>query len=441
MSKSKILFFFLVCIVANATDTSAQSRKHHDIIKRYTDSLNIIRENTFNPQEESDTILNPYFMNIIGPATYMSRPSHEAFELRSSSSDKKGIRTYDMSLRDKIDSMSNAYLFKLYSLSPSSFSSYEQRFLDESIVDNATPKDNEKELAAILDNANTLTDVADATGNVEVDLKVVKPNFWKKTGNFSFQFTQNYISENWYKGGNNNETMLSSISLEALYDNQDKIQWDNKLELKLGFVTTTGDSIHNYLTNNDKIYALSKLGIKATKSWYYTVSLEAQTQFLPSYRTNDRKKYGNFIAPFDFYASVGMDYKPTLKNNNTLSIAILPLSYKMRYISCDNENIHSVYNMVGRHFRQDFGSKLELNATINLMKNLTWKSRFYYFTSYEYAESELENTLDFKFSKYISSQIYTLWRFDDNRSRDYYDRNLGYFQFKEYLTFGLSYNF
>ena len=34
------------------------------------------------------------------------------------------------------------------------------------------------------------------------DLYVLKPNFWTQTGNGYLQFSQNYISKNWYKGGN-----------------------------------------------------------------------------------------------------------------------------------------------------------------------------------------------------------------------------------------------
>ena len=97
--------------------------------------------------------------------------------------------------------------------------------------------------------------------------------------------------------------------------------------------------------------------------------------------------------------------------------------------------------MVDEDLTKDFGAKVEINSYLNLTKNISWKSRFYFFSSYKYVESEWENTLSFAFNKYISTELYTLWRFDDNRSRDFYDRNLGYFQFKEYFTLGLTYQF
>ena len=276
---------------------------------------------------------------------------------------------------------------------------------------------------------------------VDIGLKVEKPNFWKCKGEFSLQFSQNYFSDNWYKGGNNNQNLLSAIILEANYDDTKRISWANKLELRLGFMTTTSDTCHTFLTSNDKIDLTSKLGIKAKKSWFYTVSFEAKSQFLPGYKTNDRRRYSSFLSPLDVYLSIGMDFKPTLKNGNEFSLALLPLSYKMRYLRDKDENIHSVYNMVGKDCTHDIGSKIEMNSKLKLAKDFFWKSRFYFFTAYDYAESEWENSFQYQFSKYISAEVYTLWRFDDNRDRKYYDDNLGYFQFKEYFTLGLTYAF
>jgi hypothetical protein len=229
--------------------------------------------------------------------------------------------------------------------------------------------------------------------------------------------------------------------LEANYTDQRRVQWDTRLHLRLGFVTATSDSIHRYLTNNDKIDLLSKLGIKAAKNWYYTMSVEGKTQFLPGHKSNDRRTYSKFLAPLDAYVSLGMDWKPKFKNGNTFSLALLPFSYKMRYIKDEEEAIHASYNMRDKDFQQDFGSKIELNSKITIVKNFSWRCRFYCFTSYEYVESEMENVFSFQFNKYISSEVYTLWRFDDNRDQKYYDRTLGYFQFKEYFTLGLAYNF
>lgn len=46
-----------------------------------------------------------------------------------------------------------------------------------------------------------LTTPTHVHGVQEQDLSVAKPNFWKIAGNADVQFSQNYVSDNWYNGG------------------------------------------------------------------------------------------------------------------------------------------------------------------------------------------------------------------------------------------------
>jgi len=441
MNMKKLYTFIFLAVMAQticAQTTRKNSKYNRDVVNKYNTALATVKNNILNSEGQSDE-LNPYYLSVFTPGTYLSRATHQAFALDVDAVEAE--KSLGMRLREQMDSLANANLFKLYTTTPNSFNNYDEKFMKETLVESEEPIESDKELNTIIASADEVTDVAAVTGDVDVDVSVTKPNFWKRTGNFGLQFTQNYFSDNWYKGGNNTQSMLASIIVEANYDNQRRLQWDNKLEMRLGFITAPSDTCHTFLTNNDKLYARSKLGIKAAKSWFYTASVEAQTQFMPSYRTNDRRRFGAFFAPFDFFASIGMDFKPALKNDNAFSLALLPFSYKMRYIGSDDENIHAVFNMVGEDCTHDIGSKIEANLTYHLAKNLTWTSRFYYFTSYKYAEGEFENKFEFKFSRFISAQLFTLWRFDDNRSRDYYDSNLGYFQFNENFTFGIAYSF
>lgn len=388
--------------------------------------------------------LSPYTYKLSAPGVYYSSVMSDklALDYELPGSEEATVKSSGMDYRDALNSSISDVLFNAYALNPSNFSYHDKQIEKETVVAPAEVAGAKAEdLNVIYNNVQEIQDVTDVVDGVDVDLAVEKPNFWTTSGKFKLQFTQNYFSENWYKGGNNNVTMLSNLVLEANYNDQNRIQWDNKLDLRLGFVTTTSDSCHNFLSNNDKIYLFSKLGVKAAKSWNYTLSLEANTQFLPGYKSNDRRRYSDFIAPLDVFVSLGMDFKPALKNGNQLSVELLPFSYKMRYIGVDDENIHMAYNLPHTNFRQDFGSRVVVNSTLKLVKDLTWKCRFYYFTSYEYAEAEMENVLSFQFNKYIATEINTLWRFDDNRSKKYFDRNLGYFQFKEYFTLGLTYDF
>ena len=74
--------------------------------------------------------------------------------------------------------------------------------------------------------------------------------FWIFIFYFSFLFFQNYYSEYVYQGGDNNYTMLALATMEAIFNNKQNIQWDNKLEMRLGFQTSKTDEKHKLKTND-----------------------------------------------------------------------------------------------------------------------------------------------------------------------------------------------
>lgn len=401
------------------------------LVTAFADSLSRLRSRIEQETTAADTTPSPYLYRLVGPATFYRDALHSTFSLSPSSNG---------GWNEAVDSQ----LTRFYVAHPQLIRYHDRQFQDEHVETTHVPEQQAiaAEVQQALDIPHVGTQLDDMTDMVgDIGLQIRRPNFWKVHGTFKLQFTQNYFSDNWYKGGDNNNTLLASVLVEAKYDDQRRITWENRLDMRLGFVATKADTCHSYITDNDKLNLYSKLGVKAAKSWYYTASVEANTQFLPGYRVNDTKTYSRFLAPLDFYASVGMDFKPQLSNGNELSVAFLPLSYKFRYIKDDDENIHKSYKMPDEDFHQDFGAKLEFNAKLKLAKDFWWKSRCYYFTSYKYVEAELENIFQYNFSRYISAELFTLWRFDDNRSPDFYDEHLGFFQFKEYFTLGLTYNF
>lgn len=449
MLKPIYYIYVLVCLTvslsAKAQNAGAYSQQAASIVEKYKGEMEAASQRATEAVPDVDGVmLSPYMYRLVGSGVYYSSAMADNFRLDYSlpASHVTLAETSGTEYRDALNSAISSVLFRTYVSNPNVFSYYDTQIDSEHLVSQAEIAGvNPADLESIYEKVEEIGSVGEVVDGVDVELHIEKPNFWSKSGRFSLQFTQNYFSENWYKGGNNNVTLMSNLVLGLKYDDKKKVQWDNSIDMRLGFVTANSDTCHRYLTNNDKIYLSSKLGVKAAKSWFYTVAAEANTQFMPGYKSNDRRAYSKFLAPLDGYMSVGMDYKPSLKNGNTLAVTLLPLSYKMRYIGVDEKTIISAYNMRHRNFQQDFGSKMELNAKFTIVKGLTWRCRSYYFTSYKYVEAEFENVFSFQFNKYISSEIYTLWRFDDNRSPQYYDRNLGYFQFTEYFTLGLSYNF
>ena len=275
-------------------------------------------------------------------------------------------------------------------------------------------------------------------GPVEVEVK--KPNFWKYKGDGYLQFMQNYISSNWYKGGESNYSAVGSLTLEANYDNKSKWKWENKMEMKLGFQTSKSDTVHRFKANEDLWRYTGKVGLQAANKWYYTLQVLAYTQFTRGFKSNNVKTFSDIMSPFNLSVGLGMDYKVAWFNNKlTGTINISPLAMNYRYV--DRTALASSFGVKTNkhtHSLTDFGSQVTASLEWKLNENVTWKSRFYTFTSYHRAELEWENTFALRVSKYISANLFLFPRFDDSNRRD---DDLGYWQFKEYSSLGFSYKF
>lgn len=271
----------------------------------------------------------------------------------------------------------------------------------------------------------------------DVNLYVAKPKFWKFSGDYYLQFMQNYVSPNWYKSGSNNYSMLGAVTLKYDYNNKQKLKWENKLELKLGFVTSESDTINKFKSSEDLIRLTSKIGLQAHKNWYYTAQVIMNTQFAPGRKDNKTTIFSDFMSPFNMNISLGMDY--TVKTNNgklTGSVHIAPLAYNLKYVGRP-ELVKSFGLKEGTNTLSDFGSQFTVDLVWTPWNFFKWQMRMYGYTTYEKIVFECENTLSFKFNKFISANVFIFPRFDDGAKRveDY-----SYWQFKEYLSLGFSYS-
>ena len=274
--------------------------------------------------------------------------------------------------------------------------------------------------------------------DIPTEVMVQKPKFWTKKGDFYLQFMQNYVSDNWYKGGESNYSAVGSLTLEANYDNKNKWKWDNKLELKLGFLRSSSDSLHKFKSNEDLIRLTSKAGLEAAKNWYYTLQLMAYTQFSRGLKSNDPKTYSDFMSPFNLNLGLGMDYKVATKNKRlTGTINFSPVSLNYRYV--DRLALSTSFGLdEGKHSMLELASNMTADLVWKMNDVATWKTRLYAYTSYKRAEIEWENTFELRVSKYITANFFLYPRFDDSST---YDDDLGYWQFMEFCSVGFSYAF
>ena len=160
---------------------------------------------------------------------------------------------------------------------------------------------------------------------------------------------------------------------------------------------------------------------------------------LNHYQSDDITLKSRFLAPMDASITVGMDFKKTF-DKGSISVYPGPLSYKLTYVAVDSLAKSYGIEEEGKKARHDIGSKLEVNFDYQITKNISYKTRFYYYTGrYEYVQIDWENTLNFQVNKYLSTKLFFHARYDDLVEINPEYANWKYYQFKQYLMLGINY--
>lgn len=431
-----IKLLILVCMVLFPTVGFAAFNKARTLsvnklaVRVYTDSLNRLVQDFPNRVLRTPVVQDPYYYPLVGTPTFYFNPVRSYLE-----TDSSRVETYD-SLRNYLIGKA---LMAAYMSHPEYFSETEGDIMSQTVPD---------ERKAVAGDTLDVMDVFRAKHRVtpqvqglfnDNDLIIRRPKFWQKSGNASLQFAQNYISSNWSGGGSSNNVLQGGLMLQANYDNRRGLQFDNKLEMNLGFIAVRDDSIHQYKTNTDMLRLTTNLGLQAFKNWFYSIGFVCTTQFMPGYKSNDPVTYSAFLSPIVGDLNVGMNYKLKKDNVIDLSVMIAPAAYEFKYVSRDGVDVTQFGLEEGHSTLSKIGSSLTVNSVWNIFKMLKWTTRLYYFTSYKNSLWEWENTFDFILTKYISARFYVFNRFDDSRQRS--DPDDSYFQLKELLSVGLNYSF
>lgn len=432
-----IIFLMAICFHAEAMQAQrwgrgtthrgkmsriSQSYDTANVVTAFRDSLALYRyrADSIRQRMSNNTVLrelNADYRKLFVPLTFYDGVANDLFAIDNATSDESD------------EALAHIYLYR-----PDLVRQTNRQIKEAGGV----YKTDDIRLAPSTEPVKAVTHPSDNMDVPDIDIFVKKPNFWKFSGDYTLQFYQNYVSSNWYQGGENSYSMLTTLTLQANYNNKQKLKWENKLEVRLGLQHLREDTVRAVKTSEDLIRYTGKLGLQATKQWYYTLQLVANTQLLRGYAKNGLDVQSDFMSPFNLNLSVGMDYTINwLKGKITGSAHIAPFAYNYKY--CGRSALVSNYSIdEGSHHKGDYGSQMTVDFTWNIIKDVTWKSRSYLYTTYKRVEMQFENTFTFRVTKYISAQFFIYPRYDDSAVRD---KHHGYFQFKEYLSLGFNYSF
>lgn len=263
---------------------------------------------------------------------------------------------------------------------------------------------------------------------------------WSNKMHGLLQFSQIGVTENWHQGGNNYTAILGSIEGYFNYDNKKKIKWENSFRWRIGTNSVPADTanLRNFMINDDVIKITSKYGVKATGNFYYSTSVEAETQLFTNYKDpkSDVIK-AKFLTPFRFNIGVGMDYK----YKELLSVALSPISFNYIYV---NDSVNVDPNQFGiekgENELKQVGSKLIVQLkSYKPISNLKIDSKFNFFTNYESVQIDWEIVAELTFNRFFSTRLMLNPRYDTSVILE--NNEKAKIQMKEMLTLGFSYRF
>ena len=281
----------------------------------------------------------------------------------------------------------------------------------------------------------------DSSEAVLPEMEMGKVHWLHKVG-AGLQFSQAFISANWYQGGNDHLALLFNfnwdVALNTVY--HPNLMFTSSLSYKLAVNSNPKEALHRYSISQDLLQYNLKAGVKAFKKWFYSYNLQFKTQIFNSFPADSYNLGAAFLSPADLNMGLGMTYATeALKGKLKLSASISPISYNLKACAL-NKIDPTLFNILpGHHTPSEIGSNGELTLLWDITPNINWKSRLFLFSDYHYFQADCENTLTFNINRFLSTQLYVHPRYDS--SADFGSTSWHYWQFKEILSFGLSYSF
>lgn len=272
----------------------------------------------------------------------------------------------------------------------------------------------------------------------------IKKRHWLRNFEASAQFSQAYISPNWYQGGNNNLNVLINVGYDVKLNPayHPKLLFEAAFRYKLGLNSAPDDSLRNYSISEDLLQINSTLGIKAAHHWYYSLTGLFKTQLLNSYTSNTNNLKAAFLSPAELNIGLGMTYNITNKKKTIVfDASISPLTYNLKI--CTNDRMyHPDFGVdIGHDTKTKIGSSTELKLKWQIAKNIKWASRLFAFTNYDDFQADWENTLSMEINRFLTTQIYAHLRYDTATPRIADEPSWHKLQVKEILSFGVAYKF
>ena len=223
---------------------------------------------------------------------------------------------------------------------------------------------------------------------------------------------------------------------------KDKLNGDNTFDFRYGFLKEEDQKLRK---SDDMIDMSSKLGIEASKNWYYSALLNFKSQFAAGYDYPDTDNaISKFMAPGYLSLGLGMDYK-----TDGFSLMMAPVSGKFILVTDDDLSDEGAFGVEeGKTMRAELGATVKAQLKKDIWENVTLDTKVDLFSNYLDQPKNIDVDWTFKIimkvNDYLSANLITQLIYDNDVKIQGDDETLPpspALQFMESFGVGLTFKF
>ena len=263
---------------------------------------------------------------------------------------------------------------------------------------------------------------------------------YRSGGLVNVNLTQGSLS-NWASGGDKFSLAINTYFNHYWYYRKGKHNWDNNLDVFLGFVQTTSLGSRK---NDDRIDFVSKSGHEITSKLYASGLFNFRSQLFDGYTygANNTEKFSSTIlSPAYIFLSAGLDFRP----DKHLSVFFSPITSRWTIVMNEKLSQMGAYGVQpGRNSINAFGALASMNYNKEILTNVFYRGRVDLFSNYRTKAKNVDlfltNSLVFKINKFMTANYNLDLIYDDDVRIFGPSRNGAALQLKSILGIGFVTN-
>jgi hypothetical protein len=297
---------------------------------------------------------------------------------------------------------------------------------------------------------------------------------WIYSGNFILGMNQGLL-HNWAAGGELASLTVNSTFNGTLTRYNGRKVWANNVDAAYGLFYAYSNDFEPRKTD-DRLDITSKYGYKLSTSkksdFYFTCLGNIKTQFTKGYNYDapqwDTFSTSGFLSPLYITIAPGLEYRKGTMLSLFFSPVATRLTFVDKYYTLQNEE--GMYGVkYGKSFRGEFGAYFSGRFVKDFTKNISYRGRLDLYSNYLAKPVKddngivikrdnpgnidwlIDNSITFKFFKYFVMNVGVVAIYDndvpyepvlvDGAKLKEPVGGLGWWQLKQFVTFGFNYKF